>query len=146
MLVSWAGSEGQPNFSPDGKWIAFVSTGPKAEPIGLGDTYVVAATGGTPRKLADTPDRSSQLIDWSRDGSQIYAAEFVKTTRQILAIPVSGGPARAITQGQGVHNAISINPTANRIAFTFETNDTPPEVHTSTLAFVCTCEVDVRAG
>lgn len=133
-LITWVGSDGQPLYSPDGQWIAFVSTGAKAEPIGLGDVHLVAATGGTPRKLADTPDRSAQLLGWSRDGSQIYAAEFVRTTRQVLALPVNGSAARPITSGQGVHGAVSINRSANRLAFTFETTDVPAEVHTSTIA------------
>lgn len=133
-LVSWQGSDGQPLYSPDGQWIAFVSTGAKEEPIGLGDVHVVAASGGAPRKLADTPDRNAQLLGWSRDGSQIYAAEFVRTTRQVLAIPVNGSAARQITSGQGVHGAVSMNRSANRLAFTFETTDVPAEVHTSPLA------------
>ena len=61
-LVVRPGVDGSPLFSPDGKWIGFSSNGGKPEPIGLGDVYVVPAGGGTPKKLAETPDRRGNLL------------------------------------------------------------------------------------
>src|SRR5689334_10252169 len=45
-LTSFQGLETHPKFSPDGKWIAF-----SGQYGGNTDIYVVAATGGEPRRL-----------------------------------------------------------------------------------------------
>lgn len=132
-LVSWPGADGSPLFSPDGKWIAFTSEGGRSEPIGLEDIYVIAASGGTPRKLADTPDRSANLIAWARDGAAVYFSESVRTERHVFALPVDGGAPRQITSGAGVTNSPALNRATNRIAFVFEDTDTPPEIYTSSL-------------
>src|SRR5471032_3189221 len=45
-LTDSRGHEMNPRFSPDGRWIAFSSNR-----YGNNDVFVVAATGGTPRRL-----------------------------------------------------------------------------------------------
>ena len=75
QLVGGAGVETSPSVSPDGRWVAYRSTGAQPEPIGLGDLSVVALEGGTPKRLADTPDRSPGLLGWSRDGESVYVTE-----------------------------------------------------------------------
>src|ERR1700722_3831347 len=49
-LTSFAGQTTNPHFSPDGKWIAF-----SAEYAGNVDVYVVASTGGEPKRLTWHP-------------------------------------------------------------------------------------------
>ena len=130
-IVTDGGVHSSPSFSPDGSTIAFVSTGSQPEPVGLGDVYVVPATGGTPRKLADTPDRSASITGWSKDGRSVYVFESVRTERHLLALPVDGSPPRQLTRGDGVHGSPSLAVDADRMAFTFESPDTPPDVHLS---------------
>ena len=45
-IVDWDGVDTSPYFSPDGKLIAFVSSGNKQEPIGLNDLYLINSKGG----------------------------------------------------------------------------------------------------
>ena len=130
-LVDDGGVHSDPFFSPDGSTVAFTSTGSRPEPIGLGDVHVIATSGGTPRKLADTPDRSANIVGWSGDGESVYVFESVRTERHLFALPVDGGAPRQITQGDGVFGAVSISPDASRLAFTFETPDAPADVHIS---------------
>lgn len=97
IVINQPGTDDSPKFSPDGKSIAFVSSGGQSEPIGLGDLYVVASSGGTPKKLMDTPDRSANLIDWTPDGKNLVISESVGTTVQVMTIPVSGKKATILT-------------------------------------------------
>lgn len=130
-LVTGGGVHEQPLVSPDGGQVAFVSTGDRIEPVGLGDVYVVPAGGGAPRKLADTPDRNANLLGWSADGRTLWVVESVRTERHVLALPVDGAPVRPFTRGAGVVGSPSLSRDGSRLAFTFETSDLPPDVYTA---------------
>lgn len=146
-LVTEGGVHSNPLFSPDGGTVAFVSTGQQIEPIGLGDVYVVDAGGGTPRKLADTPDRSANLLAWAPDGRSLYLTESVRTERHLVALPVDGGAPRIVTQGTGVFGSLSLSGDGTRLAFTFEDSDTPPDVHVSPVSRFAMRKIsDVHAG
>ncbi len=135
-LVTTEGLEGSPRVSPDGQWIAYVSSGEKAEPVGLGDVYVVPENGGSPKALAHTHDRSPQLISWSRDGAGLYLGEAIGTTRQVVFLPADGGAAQPVSNVEGVVGATSFARNADQMAFTMQTPDEPANVFvTSTRTF-----------
>lgn len=130
-LVTLGGVEGAPRFSPDGRRVAFYSTGDEPEPVGMSDLYVVDVSGGEPRRLAATPDRSPSLFRWTGDGSELLVQEALGTTRHVLAVPVDGSEPRQLTRGEGVVGAVSFDREAERMAFTWEDPDTPEDVHVS---------------
>ena len=132
-LVSRPGVDRSPLYSPDGRLVAFISNGGKPEPVGLRDVYIVPANGGTPKKLANTPDRSANLIAWSRDGKQLYFSETIHTTRQVLALPVNGKSPRQLTRGNGVFGSVSFSRNGRRMAFSYQTTDRPEELYVSPL-------------
>ena len=61
-LTSGEGGETGPAFSPDGRWIAF--TGQYGGNV---DVFVVAATGGEPRRLTWHPG-ADVVQGWTPDG------------------------------------------------------------------------------
>lgn len=130
-LVTLGGIDGSPRFSPDGRWVAFTSSGDTPQRVGLADVYVVAASGGEPRKLADSHDRSGGLMDWSRDGSGLFLQESRGTTRHLSFLPADGGDVRQITGGSGVMGAISMAAEADMMAFSWQETDTPVNVFVS---------------
>lgn len=133
-LVTGGGVESDPSFSPDGSTVAFVSTGEQPEPVGLGDVWVVPATGGEPRRLAPTPDRSPSLAGWTADGSAVLVSESLGTTRHVLALPADGGEPRRVSSGEGVVGSVSFDDDASTMAFTWEETDVPADVHVSSTA------------
>jgi dipeptidyl aminopeptidase/acylaminoacyl peptidase len=69
-LTDDPGSESEPAWSPDGKWIAFTSTR-----SGSGQIWVISADGGTPRQFTTLSTGASQAV-WAPDGSAIaYVSE-----------------------------------------------------------------------
>lgn len=132
-LVTLGGTDGSPTWSPDGRWVAFVSSGDTPERVGLGDVYVVAAAGGEPRKLADSHDRSGGIVGWLRDGSAVLLNESIGTTRHLTALPVNGGPLRRVSSGEGVLGGPSLAGGADVVAFTWQDSQTPADVHVSSL-------------
>lgn len=130
-LVTLGGTDGEPTWSPDGRWVAFTSSGDEPQRVGLADVYVVAAEGGAPRRLADSHDRSGGIVGWARDGSAVLLGESLGTTRHVTALPVDGSPLRQLTTGDGVLGSPALATQADLMAFTWQDADTPADVYVS---------------
>lgn len=130
-LVTRPGTESNPLWSPDGDWIAFESSGNQPEPVGLSDIWVVSADGGEPRMLHETHNRSGGLVAWVPDGHAVVVLESMGTTRHLQALPVNGAAPTQITSGDGVMGNPDMAFDAGRMAFTWQTPDTPPDVYVS---------------
>lgn len=132
QLVSTAGVESNPKFSPDGQWIAYQSTGNQPEPIGLNDFYLVPAKGGSPKALPQTPNRSSSLLGWSHDGTSIFIAEAHRTNAVTMMVPVAksaGKKVKIISPQVGNSSSVNFNTQANKMAYVYQKMDTPAEVY-----------------
>src|SRR5690606_37494903 len=77
LLVSHPATESRPLFSPDGRFLAFVS-----ERTGNGDVNVLAQATGEVRRLT-YDDGRDQLDGWSADGRWIY---YSSTSRDIAGM------------------------------------------------------------
>jgi tricorn protease len=77
-----------PHFSPNGEWIAFTGNYE-----GHNDVYVVAASGGEPRRLTYHP-AGNVVVGWTPDGKSVLfrssRASF-GDPNQLFTVPVSGG-------------------------------------------------------
>ncbi|SMD42764.1 Dipeptidyl aminopeptidase/acylaminoacyl peptidase [Aquiflexum balticum DSM 16537] len=144
-IVKRPGVDTGPRYSPDGKWIAFQSSGGRPERVGLTDIYKVAANGGEVIELQKTPDRSANIVAWSEDGTHLFIAENYKTSQALVALPSSSdlqlpkgdylayseSELPILTSTNGSAGAFSVSKSGNRISFTFEDVNTPKEVFTA---------------
>ena len=64
-LTDSRGHEMNPRFSPDGRWIAFSSNR-----YGNNDVFVVAASGGTPKRLTFHTG-NDEVVGWTRDSQNV---------------------------------------------------------------------------
>lgn len=88
-LTTHAGEESWPYFSPDGSQLAF-----RASYDGSAGVYVMAAAGGTPRRIDWEPRGASQPVGWTPDGRVIVRVPQktgVPDFRLVFIDPVSGG-------------------------------------------------------
>lgn len=132
-VVDGDGVDTNPFFSPDGKLIAFESSGNKQEPIGLDDLYVIKSKGGKPKKLGETPNRRLNIISWSSNSSHVYVNDVDKTNSEIYKISVKGNDIKPILQGKGRVSSVSLYDKGNKIALVKEQLDKPSEVYISEL-------------
>lgn len=144
-IVKRPGVDVSPKYSPDGKWIAFESTGGQPERVGLSDVYKVSASGGKSIELQKTPDRNASIVTWAPDGSHLYIAENYKTSHVLLALPAdnnvktlkgdymaySDSKLPIITSTKGTSSAFSLSKSGNKMSYTYEDPNSPEEVFVS---------------
>ncbi len=75
QLTTWTGADGNPEWSPDGKWIAYVRSASDAlyEMYNESVLCVIPAAGGEPKVLSASLDRPVSNEKWSLDGKSIAA-------------------------------------------------------------------------
>ncbi len=101
-----------PEFSPDGKTLAFARIGRQ-----VSDIFVVPVSGGQPRQLTFN-DRSFGGLAWAADGRSIVFASRRAGGSSLWRVSLSRGePERLAAGGENAHFP-SISRQGNRLAFT----------------------------
>lgn len=100
-LTSWAGSDTQPKWSPDGESIAYLQSSSN-EPLtmyGMSYLAVISKDGGEPTLLSKQTDRPVHNIRWNKNSKSI--AVLLEDDRQsnIVSFEIHGGQLTKITEG-----------------------------------------------
>ncbi len=132
-LAHTAAAEINPRYSSDGRWIAYVASD---APATWGEDYfmfVVPATGGQPRRLAETYDHQPDLLGWSADGKRIYFSEVRGTVTRVSALPVDGGPPVDLDPGDRVTGSGRLNASRTMLGYVAQAADRAPEAYITRL-------------
>ncbi len=101
QLTTWQGSDGNPQWSPDGKWIAYIRSTFDAvySMYDQGVLCVVNSTGGDPKPLSLSLDRPVNGPKWSADGKSIYALVADDRQRYITSFNPATGSSKKVIGG-----------------------------------------------
>lgn len=106
-ITSTPAVESSPQFSPDGKWIAFSSNR-----SGNTAVYVVSSNGGTPKRLTWQPS-AAIVRGWTPDGKNVLYASSRETApspyNRLWTVPADGGPSTMISHQWGFDGSYSAN-------------------------------------
>ena len=133
-LIIRPGLDSNPIFSGNGNKFAFISSGGKQESIGLRDVYIFDLKDREITKLYNTPNRDSNIISWSSDNKKIIISESVKTTGQLLLLPINGDNYISWSNDkykEGVISSVVKSKNSEHIVLCYEKLDKPVEVYIS---------------
>ncbi len=106
QLTRMPGREMNPEFSPDGKWVAFEAD---YRGVNVRDIYIIPSAGGTAIRVTDSPLNDANPM-WSPDGKTLYfvtdmfwdssIAAYDLATRKITRVGPGGGNASLSPDGK----------------------------------------------
>ncbi|HEV8304858.1 MAG TPA: S9 family peptidase [Gemmatimonadales bacterium] len=126
------GADNTPRFSPDGKWLAYLSmerAGFEADRlrlmlvgrlVGRADGRTVEATAGW--------DLSVSSYSWCPDSRCIYAVVEERGRDNIYRIDIPSFRRSAIPAGGGVNTSVQVLPASRGVVYLHQSNTEPPEV------------------
>lgn len=97
-----AGYDTEPRFSPDGRYIAWLSMERDGYEADRNRLLVQDLGDGSRKELTVGFDQDVSAPAWAPDGRSIYFTSAVRGTVQLYEVPVAGAPIRQITEG--IHN------------------------------------------
>ncbi len=123
--------DGNPQWSPDGKWIVYVASMDSwAAKI---DVMLISAEGGTPKNLTPGFLESGGNASWSADGKTIYFGVGQGMYSHIYSIPVAGGQVTQVTKGNRFYGQFDLAGDGKRIAYLVNDNRTAEDLWVSTI-------------
>ncbi|MGH6633411.1 MAG: TolB family protein, partial [Sphingopyxis sp.] len=93
----------QPTFSPDGKWIAYVS-----DRSGGDNVWIARTDGGGARRISDEDEGAVRTSpEWSADGKSVYVSRYrIRIDRsELWRHPVDGGPGEVVAPAKPKEDA-----------------------------------------
>jgi dipeptidyl aminopeptidase/acylaminoacyl peptidase len=125
------GSDVAPAWSPDGKWIAYVTQlEPKLFQYGTRHIAVSPAEGGQARVLTLAFDRMSRSPHFSPDGQFIYFIADDDGSQNLCRIPLNGGEITRPISGRVVVSAYTVAK-SGELAVLVASMDRPAEIFTT---------------
>ena len=121
-LTSWNGGDNSPQWSPDGKWIAYVRSGSDAtyEMYDQTGICIINSNGGEPALLSKNIDLPVSNPRWSIDGKSVAALVSDDRQRYIVAFDIAGKPMEKIIGGDRSFSTIESGANDNWISLMSE--------------------------
>ena len=124
-------SETTPRFSPDGKWIAFVTTDDPPRWAHRRWIRVAPADGGAGHDLPHSFDEAPELAGWSADGQTLYFTEAKSVYDFVYAQNVRTGAIDALTEAGKVSSGANLNAAGTWLGYVRQMPTDPTEAYVS---------------
>ena len=128
-LTTWPGNDNEPQWSPDGKFIAYLQSSSKEAFTMYGQPLlaVISKDGGEPRLLSRQTDRPVRNQRWSADGNSIAALMEDNRQRNIVSFDAISGEMKKLTEG---NQSFTMLETKNgNLVAAMSNPQTPPELY-----------------
>ncbi len=112
QLTTWNGSDNSPQWSPDGKTIAYLRSTSDANFIMYDQTIlsVLPVSGGEPILLSKSLDRPVSTPRWNKEGNSIAALVTDDCERYIAAFDPTSGKMNKVISGNRSFNSLDRHP------------------------------------
>jgi len=131
QLTTWQGADRNPEWSPDGKWIAYNSSSSKEAftMYGQNTIAVIPSGGGQSRTITALLDRPASDMQWSVDGQSLFFLIEDDRRQHIATIKVADNAIAHITTGDKAFNNISPVPGSNHLVAAMSSPHLPTELY-----------------
>ncbi len=111
LLIDLGGSDTNPLYSPDGRYLAFTTDRGETNWPGYDVMMIKNLLSGEMKLLGVTHDDEPRMVQWSPAGDEIFYWELHNTSVDLFAMPVTGQDAlyRQITEGSGQFRGYSLS-------------------------------------
>jgi dipeptidyl aminopeptidase/acylaminoacyl peptidase len=134
QLTTNPAADTNPQFSPDGKWIAYTGNSEPKSWAAKNDVMVIAAEGGAPRNLTkEYFESAGGGLSWSPDGKTLYFASGVGMYSHIFSVPASGGQVSQLTRGNRNYGQFDLSGDGTKIAYLVNDGRTPEDIFVAPL-------------
>ncbi len=130
QLTTWTGRDSSPEWSPDGKQIAYLRT-TSAENYIMYDQAilcVISKEGGEPKLLSKSLDRPVSTPRWAKDGTSIMAIVTDDRTKYVAQFGFSDGKITKVIAGNRSFGGLERHPSGSFLA-TMSDAQTPSEIY-----------------
>jgi dipeptidyl aminopeptidase/acylaminoacyl peptidase len=121
-----AAADSGPQFSPDGRWLAYRAQRRAGFEADRWELMVMPAAGGAPRSVTGKVDRSIGQFVWSADNRTLVCTAEQDAMTPIFLVTVADGKFAEYV-GDGVYGSLSISRDGRRLAASRSTMSQPPE-------------------
>jgi len=132
-LVVQPGVDLLPRFSPDGKSVAYLSSGGVFDWLAEHEIYVIDLATHKSRLISHDYDRTPEEFEWASDSRSIWFAGPWNSTSEIFHVNTDGGGFRNVSHAGAVISHAGFDARNNRVAFIWESLTLPPELYVSDL-------------
>ncbi len=132
-IANTPATEGQPKYSPDGRYLAFVRSNQSAKRIDGSRIVLLTLTDLKSRELPPTADEGPNLAGWVNGG--ILFSEGRGTRAVLYRMPVDGPPRPVLEPSRGTFTPLlALNRTGTHVGLSMQSPDEPAEAYVMTLA------------
>ena len=130
QITTWAGRDFSPEWSPDGKQIAYLRTTSSENYIMYDQSIlcVISKDGGEPKLLTKSLDRPVGSPQWSKDGTSIMGLVTDDRTKYVAQINVLDGKLTKIASGNRSFNVLEKHPSGSFLV-TMSDPQIPTEIY-----------------
>jgi dipeptidyl aminopeptidase/acylaminoacyl peptidase len=130
-LAATEAAESNPNFSPDGKWVAASVSDVPVRWAQSNTIAVFPADGGQPKMMALSHDAQPSMVGWTPDSGKIMFFEAKGTGTALYEAAVAAGTVRELSYEDGVVNNVTMTHVAPGFAMAMvrQRSDDAPEVY-----------------